>query len=131
MLGKYTQVDEYIQHLPLWMQPVFNQVRMLLLTFPEVTEKIRYNTPFYDCNGKMMVYLTVFQKAKLVLGFCNGHLLTDDAGILLHNQKQKYIRHWEFKHGAFIQDELLVQYIQQAINVSIHLQQTKHERKTR
>jgi hypothetical protein len=127
----YTHPDEYMLQLPHTMQPVFMQVRMLLLTFPEITERMRYNIPFYDHNGKMMFYLTLHQKKKLVLGFCNGYLLEDNAGVLRQDQKQKYIRHWEFLPEPFEQDELLIEYIQQAIAVNKQLQRTKHERKTR
>lgn len=131
MMEKYSQVDEYVQQLPSWMQPIFRQVRMLLLTFPELTERTRYNIPFYDCNGKMMLYFTIYQKKRLVLGFCNGHLLEDTEGILRQDKQQKYIRHWEFLDEAFTHEELLVNYIQQAIDVSKQLHLTKHERKTR
>jgi hypothetical protein len=45
-------IEEYIDGLLPWMKPIFNQVRMLLLTFPEITEKMRYRTPFMIAKVK-------------------------------------------------------------------------------
>lgn len=119
----YNDIDDFAAHLEPWMQSTFHQVRMLLLTFPEVTEKFRYrNTPFYDCGGKMMAYLTSFEKKRFVLGFCNGHLMPDEAGILKNEKQQTQIRHWEFKPGEPIDDILLIEYIQQAISLNLSIQ---------
>jgi len=124
---KYTDIDIFANDLKPWMQGVFHHVRMLLLTFPEITEKIRFNTPFYDCGGKMMLYLGTLENKRLMLGFCNGHLLTDEAGILKNEKQQAQIRHIEFKRDEKMDDELLVQYIQEAIHVRQKLnQQPKH-----
>lgn len=126
----YSHVHDYQEQLPDWMKPVFKQVRMLLLTFPELTERMRYAIPFYYSNGRRVLYLTVYQKNRLILGFCDGHLIEDAAGVLQQDKQQKYIRHWEFVDEVFDREELLVEYIQKAIDVSKQLQQRKHERKT-
>jgi hypothetical protein len=131
-MAKYADTDEYAAHLEPWMQPVFQHVRMLILTFPEVSEKLRYmNTPFFDCAGRMMLYLTSFEKKRFILGFCNGNLMPDEAGILKNEKQQSQIKHWEFIRGEKIDDELLVKYIQDAIIINQQLQQDATNRKSR
>lgn len=128
----YTDIDDYANHLEPWMQSAFHHVRMLILTFPEVTEKFRYrNTPFYDCGGRMMLYLSSFEKNRFVLGFCNGHLMQDEAGMLKNEKQQTQIKHWEFKPGEQVDDLLLVTYIQQAIALNLSLQQHAINHKSR
>jgi hypothetical protein len=130
----YTDIDDFANHLEPWMREVFHRVRMLILTFPEVTEKFRYrNTPFYDCGGRMMLYLTTFQKKRFVLGFCNGHLMPDPAGMLRNEQKQTQIKHWEFKQDEPADDILLIGYIRQAIflNLSIQTNASHHQNSKR
>jgi hypothetical protein len=129
---RYTSIDDFARHLLPWMQPVFHRVRMLLLTFPEVSEKLRYNnTPFYDCGGRRMVYLSSFEKHRLILGFCNGYLMEDPAGVLKNEKHQTIIRHWEFKEKEVINETLLITYIEAAIRLNLSFQQHATNRKTR
>ena len=119
----YTNIDDFANHLEPWKQSVFHHVRMLILTFPEVTEKFRYrNTPFYDCGGRMMLYLTSLEKTRFVLGFCNGYLMPDEAKVLQNEKQQTQIKHWEFTPGEQVDDLLLVAYIQEAIALNLRLQ---------
>lgn len=113
--------DEYVSRLDPWMQPVFHHVRMLILTFPEVKETFRYRIPFFDCGGRMMLYLSTFEKKRFVLGFCHGKLMADEAGILKNDKGQTQIKHWEFIQNETINDELLVTYIQDAITINLNL----------
>jgi hypothetical protein len=120
MVTRYTDIDDFTTNLVPWMQPVFQEVRMLLLTFPEITEKLRYNnTPFYDCGGRRMAYLSPFERKRFVLGFCYGHLLPDAAGVLRNEKQQTHIRHWEFLENESINHALLIQYIQEAIHLNL------------
>jgi hypothetical protein len=96
MTARYINIDHYQAQLNPWMQEVFKEVRMLFLTFPEMKETIRYHTPFYDCADKPILYLSRFEKKRFVLGFCNGHLMPDEAGLLKNEKKQTLIKHWEF-----------------------------------
>lgn len=119
-------IEEYIDGLLPWMKPIFNQVRMLLLTFPEITEKMRYRTPFYDCEGKMMLYLGSFKKKHFVLAFINGNKMRDEAGVLKHENQQSQLRHWEFYPNEPYDAELLVHYITEAIQVNLNLSEPQH-----
>jgi hypothetical protein len=119
-------IEEYIDGLLPWMKPIFNQVRMLLLTFPEITEKMRYRTPFYDCEGKMMLYLGSFKKKRFVLAFVNGNKMQDEAGMLKHENQQSQIRHWEFYENQQYDEALLVEYITDAINLNFQLTEPQH-----
>jgi hypothetical protein len=128
----YADIDDFAAHLQPWMQPVFHQVRMLILTFPEITEKFRYsNTPFYDCAGRMMLYLKSFEKNRFILGFCNGNKMPDTAGILKNEKLQTNIKHWEFIQGKSVNEELLVQYIQHAITINLNIQHNASIHKSR
>jgi len=121
----FQTVDEYILHMEPWMQDTFSRIRMLILTFPEIKETVRYNSPFYDYKG-MMLYMGPYQKKRFVLGFCNGNRMPDEAGVLTNDAGQTQIKHWEFKPGEPIDEELLVQYIQKAMQVNEHLKELKH-----
>lgn len=123
---RYDNVDSYVQNLQPWMQPLFQELRMLILTFPEVSETMRYNTPFFDAGGKMMLYLGSFKKKRFVLAFINGNLMKDEAGILKHENEQSQLRHWEFFENKQYDAELLVKYIVEAIDININLQEPQH-----
>jgi hypothetical protein len=123
---KYTNIEQYAADLKPWMQPLFNEVRMLLLTFNEVSEKMRYNTPFFDAGGKMMCYLGSFKKNRFVLAFINGNLMPDEAGVLKHENDQSQLRHWEFFENKTYNLELLIEYITQAIAINQQLVQPQH-----
>jgi hypothetical protein len=124
-MPRFQTVEEYVDHMDPWMQDAFNSIRMLILTFPEITEKVRYNSPFYDYKG-MMMYMGPYQKKRFVLGFCNGNRMPDEAGVLNNDAGQTQIKHWEFKPGEHINDELLVQYIQDAMQVNEQLKEPQH-----
>jgi hypothetical protein len=123
---KYLDSDQYASDLQPWMQPLFQELRMLLHTFPEVSETMRYNTPFFDAGGKMMCYLGSFKKKRFVLAFINGNLMKDEAGILKHENEQSQLRHWEFFEKEQYNAELLVEYIAEAISININLHEPQH-----
>ena len=123
---RHLQFETYVAALQPWMQAQFNEVRMLLSTFPEVSEKMRYNTPFFDAGGKMMCYLGSFKKKRFVLAFINGNLMQDEAGVLKHENAQTQLRHWEFFENEAYDQELLVTYIAEAIQLNTSLHEPQH-----
>jgi hypothetical protein len=120
-----SEVETYIQKMEPWMQDTFNSVRMLILTFPEIKETFRYKSPFYDYKG-MMLYMGPYKKKRFVLGFCNGNRMRDETGILKNDAGQTQIRHLEFFSGQPINQELLVEYIAEAMQVNEHLKEPQH-----
>lgn len=126
-LPKFQSVDAYIEYLDIaWMREKMQEVRMLILTYPEVKETVRYNAPFYDCAGKMMLYMGPYQKKRLMLGFCNGNRMKDPAGVLKNDGGQTQIRHYEFWEDEPVNAALLLQYIEEAIKVNQQLIEPQH-----
>lgn len=125
----YYDTEQYVARLEPWMREVFQHVRMLILTFPEVKETIRYRMPFFDAAGRMMMYLASFEKKRFVLGFCHGNLMPDPAGVLKNDKGQTLIKHWEFIQYESIDDALLVTYIRNAIIINQQLEQHVIHRK--
>lgn len=123
---RYADFETYAADLQPWMHTLFNEVRMLLSTFTEVTEKMRYNAPFFDAGGKMMCYLCSFKKKRFVLAFVNGNLMKDEAGILTAEHNQIQVRHWEFFENPAYDAELLVEYITEAIQLNLNLHEPQH-----
>ncbi|MCU0441999.1 MAG: DUF1801 domain-containing protein [Bacteroidia bacterium] len=123
---RYSDFETYASDLQPWMHTLFNEVRMLMSTFTEITEKMRYNTPFFDAGGKMMCYLGSFKKKRFVLAFVNGNLMKDEAGILKAEHNQTQVRHWEFFENRAYDTELLVEYIAEAIQLNLNLQEPQH-----
>lgn len=118
-------VDEYIALREPWMQSKMESVRQILLTFPEITERIRYQVPFYDCCG-MMIYMGPFKKKRLVVGFCNGIHMTNKKGLLIADAGQIQIRHYELLEDKKLKEMELIQLIKEAIKINKQLHEQKH-----
>lgn len=63
------------------------------------------------------------------MGFCDGHLMSDEAGVLKADSGQAYIRHWVFEKEKHLDEELLHQYVQEAVIIKDHLAGQKENRK--
>lgn len=125
-------VDEYIASdkvLP-WMKTRMEEVRQMILTFPEISERIRYGAPFYDYEG-MMLYMGPFKKKRLMLGFCNGIRMQDEFGVLKNDAGQTQIRHFELYEHTSPDLEQLVTYITEAMRINAQLAQQKHAHKNK
>lgn len=125
-MEKVFSVDEYILQLEPWMQDKFTEARHLILTFPEIKECIRYNAPFYDYKG-MMLYMGIYRKKRLVLGFCNGKHHPDTHQILIADAGQTQIKHWEFSKTGKTNLRLLTSYIKTAMQVQDQLYNLKND----
>lgn len=124
-MEKVNSVDAYLLLLEPWMQEKFTEARHLILTFPEIKERIRYNAPFYDYKG-MMLYMGIYRKKRLVLGFCNGKLHPDKSSVLMADAGQTQIKHWEFFKTGKTDLPLLVSYIEAAMQVQDKLHTLKY-----
>ncbi len=111
-LPRFFSVEEYIDYFPLH-AVVLQKLRQRIVSIsPKIVERIRYNGPFYDYYG-MFLFLAV-QKNKVVMGFVDGYLMSDEAAAFAPFN-QKYIRHLSFKTGHEIHDDILVQYLHEAM----------------
>ena len=126
-MRKYFTVDAYLNDpdLPSWMRVKMEQVRQILSTFPNITEKIRYTVPFYDYCG-MLLYLAPYQKNRLVVGFCNGVQMTDKTGVLINDAGQTQIRHYELFEHKKINETAIIRLINEAMRVNKKLYDRKN-----
>lgn len=128
-MKKYPDVESYIDDLEPWMQKQFSHARKLLLSFSHLTEKMRYGgIPFYDYKG-MMLYMCIFQKTKLAIGFCNGYMMSDEAGVLRADEGQTQIKHWFLEKDKKIDEVLLSQYIHEAMLINDFIADQKKKKK--
>jgi hypothetical protein len=127
-MKKYPDIESYLDDLDPWMQKQFSQTRRLLLSFSPITEKMRYGLPFYDYKG-MLLYMVRLQKIKLVLGFCNGNMMSDEAGVLRADEGQTQVKHWIFEKDKKIDESLLSQYIHEAILINDFIADQKKKKK--
>lgn len=120
-------VDAYLERLPhQWMKEVFYLVQPIILNAsPAITESIKFGCPFYNYKG-MLCYFTTLNKGKrLVLGFCAGKHMLDEAGVLTAQQGQTSIKHWDFTANETVDFALLSAYIHEAVLVNDFLFEQK------
>ncbi len=99
-------------------------VRQLILTFPEITEKVRYKCPFYDYHG-MLLYMSPYRKHRLVVGFCNGVYMEDKKKYLTFDAGQTQIRHFELFEHKKMDEVILIQLIEEAMRINKNLKKLK------
>ena len=120
----FRNVEEFLDFLPEGELEIVEYLREIILEcIPECKEKLSYNVPFYKryhtiCFlwpasvlwGKKNTYEGVR------LGFSKGYLMQDEISYLERgNRKQVYYRN--FKSLADIDEELLMSYIFQAVEL--------------
>ena len=123
-------IDLYVAKLEPWMQERFETIRQLILTFPEIKETFRYQAPFYDYHG-MMLYMGHYRRTRFVMGFCNGVLMKNEAGILRADANQTQIRHLEFFKDRPMNEALVIACIHEAMQVNEQLKEQVHANKNK
>lgn len=72
-----SNVDDYIEQLPVPQNKLARQVRQLLLNLvPEIVEKLSFKIPFYHYYG-MFCYINKVPNG-IDVGFCRGKDLSDE-----------------------------------------------------
>jgi hypothetical protein len=128
---KFYKVEDYFDHLPLWMQERAYVVRELILgSNRNIVESMKYNVPFYTYEGYLF-YLGTYKKTQLVLAFCNGVHVPDEHGLLRADAKQTQLRHWPLLQDQEPDYELLAHYIELAIEVNKNLKTSSFGIKTK
>ncbi|WP_346858191.1 DUF1801 domain-containing protein [uncultured Draconibacterium sp.] len=107
-------VDEYILNSK-------NGIEILLvlrdiIKTTELQETIKWGVPCYTINGKNVLGLGAF-KSYVGIWFFQGALLNDKAKVLKNTQddKTKALRQWHFKSVEELDDLLILEYINEAI----------------
>jgi hypothetical protein len=75
------KVEEYILDLPAPQRNIMQHLHELLLSYPEVSCKIRYKIPFYDRNS-WVCYLNPIKNNGVELAFIHANELSNEQGLL-------------------------------------------------
>lgn len=115
-MKKITNVDEYIKKYPEWERLLFALRKILLNS--QLEETIKWGAPVYTISGKNVVGMSAF-KSYAGLWFFNGALLADTQGKLINAQegKTKAMRQWRFAHFAELDETLVKNYVEEAIEL--------------
>ena len=87
-----------------------------LILKTELTETVKWGSPVYSINNKNVVGIGSF-KSYTGLWFFQGAFLKDEAKVLFNAQEgtTKSLRQWRFKSIEEINNTLILQYINEAI----------------
>lgn len=120
----FKDVEEFLEYLPEEEHKIVLYLRSLIFAcIPHIKEKLAYNIPFYYQN-KRVCYIwpsavpwgKVKETGAVVLGFCQGQKLLDEAGIL-DKDGRKEIATVSFLSIKEIDSELIRSYIYEAIYI--------------
>ncbi len=107
-------VDEYIIKHPQWQEELILLRELMQST--EMNETVKWGAPVYTVNGKNVVGLGAF-KSYVGIWFYQGVFLEDNQKVLINAQegKTKAMRQWRFNSFDEIDQQLVLQYVQEAI----------------
>ncbi len=127
-MKKFTTADEFIANFPEW-ESALNKLRSLLST-TDLVETIKWGAPVYTIDGKNVIGLGAF-KSYVGLWFFQGGLLSDKHGKLMNAQegKTKALRQWRFASEVEIDEKLVLEYVDEAIQNQRAGKQIKPQKK--
>jgi uncharacterized protein YdeI (YjbR/CyaY-like superfamily) len=110
----FNSVNEFILNASFGKE-ILIVLREILLT-TELQETVKWGAPTYTINSKNVVGMAAF-KSYVGLWFYQGVFLKDEAGVLINATEgmTKALRQWRFKSVDEIDDELVLKYINEAI----------------
>jgi len=113
-MKSYKTVDEYILNAENGKE-ILIVLREILLT-AELQETVKWGAPVYTINDKNVVGIAAF-KSYVGLWFYNGSFLKDEAGVLINASEgvTKALRQWRFTSVDEIDDQLILKYVNEAI----------------
>ena len=123
------KVDTYIQKHPNWQGELTILRKIFAKT--ELEEDLKWGAPSYQLNKKIVAGMVGF-KNHLGLWFHQGVFLADPKNKLINAQegKTKALRQWRFEKGEKIDEDLVLAYIQEAIQNCKEGKEVKPKRKT-
>lgn len=109
-------VDEYLDHLEEWHDEIARLRE--ILTSTELEETVKWGTPTYTLDGKIVVGMAAFQ-SHFALWFHQGALLTDPDQVLVNAQegRTKALRQWRFSSSKEIKVRAIKKYVKEAIEL--------------
>lgn len=125
----FTSYEAFLETCPRSIAQQFQQVRALVQRLiPQAREEIKYRTPFVTYQG-IFLYFSFHKKKHWVIGFCNGHLLEDEARILRAEEGQTMIRHWVLEEGQKLDLDLLGAYLLESAEIQLQLKEARKRKK--
>lgn len=106
------------------------QVLRSLFQKTELLEEVKWGSPTYTLNGKLVAGFTGF-KNHYAIWFHQGVFLKDSHKMLVNAQdgKTKALRQWRFEKGDAIPEAIVLEYLQEAIENCLAGKEVKVERK--
>jgi len=110
----FKTVDEYILNVAEGREILIVLRELILST--ALIETVKWGIPVYTINDKNVVGMAAF-KSYVGLWFYNGSFLKDEAGVLINASEgvTKALRQWRFTSVDEINDTLVVNYLNEAI----------------
>jgi len=127
-MKSYKTVNEYILNAKYGMEILI--ILREILKETELLETIKWGAPVYTLNDKNVVGIAAF-KSYAGIWFFQGALLNDKAGVLVNAQEgtTKALRQWRFSSAGEIDDKLVLEYVNEAIENQKKGNEIKAERK--
>ena len=109
------KIDAYIKKHKQWSAQLSAARNVMNST--DLTETVKWRTPHYTYDGKIVVGLTAF-KNHCAIWFHQGVFLKDKARKLLNAQEgtTRGLRQWRFEEGDKVDAKLLKSYVVESIN---------------
>jgi len=113
-MKNYKTVDEYILNVAEGREILI--VLRDLIYSTELTETVKWGIPVYTINDKNVVGMAAF-KSYVGLWFYNGSFLIDEAGVVINATEgvTKALRQWRFTSVDEIDEQLVLRYVNEAI----------------
>lgn len=114
LMQRSKTVEEFIDNHPQWKEEIGLLRKIALKT--TFTETIKWGIPVYTIDGKNVMGVGAF-KSYVGLWFFNGSFLKDDYNKLLNAQegKTKGMRQWRFESLNEMDERLILEYLNEAI----------------
>lgn len=127
-MKRYASVDDYILGHEEWKEALI--ILRDIVRNTELEEVVKWGSPVYTLKGKNVIGLGAF-KAYVGIWFFHGSFLSDELGKLINAQegKTKGMRQWRFNSAEDIDPELVLAYVEEAIQNQKEGKEIKPERK--
>lgn len=123
---KFNGIGEFLDFLPSDELKIVEHLRNIIFeALPECTEKLAYNVPYYYLHSRVCFVWPASVpwggiKSGVALGFCQGHLLSDEINYL-HKGNRKQVFSKTFTSGQEIDPYLLKSYLFEAKEIDENL----------
>ncbi len=121
-------VEAYLEKHPNWSDKM-QEIRDIIAK-TELNEEVKWGAPAYTLNGKILMGIGAF-KNHMAIWFHQGVFLKDLHKKLVNAQegKTKALRQWRIEKDEAIEEDIILQYAQEAIENSLAGKEIKPERK--